>query len=261
MFGPVCFFVSVLPSQKEILTMRRPPIEEEVNAMTLQVGLVATDGVVLASDRLLGQFEGSGFSQVRTSKFLGSDRVLCCYSGDTVAEHAAYHIVSSEEFPFPLEKEALRNALIAAGNKAWREIGMPAGLHEWAPTRKVLVALGGTIPFSQLWVVHVSPSTIANEVLDKVVAGDDRNTARHFLNNYVAWPPADMSHLVVIAAHTVLAGGRENPSGVGGLEVALVPKNGRPVFLPLDRERELERISAEIHAGIRGLVCQRFSVE
>lgn len=72
---------------------------EDSNAMTLQVGLVGSDGLVLASDRLLQQTDGAGGRSVSyTSKFLQGDGVLCCWSGDSVSEWAANSIRTSQ-FP------------------------------------------------------------------------------------------------------------------------------------------------------------------
>jgi hypothetical protein len=235
--------------------MQHPSLEdiEALNSMTLQVGLLGSDGIVLASDRLVSQWEGAGFSQIRTSKMLQGDGVLCCYSGDLVSEHAANNIRSLR---FAGGKEHVRDALKDAANRAWQDIGIPGELHEWQPTRKVIVALWR--PALALWVVHVSPRSTANEVLDKVIAGDDKNTARHFFNNYVPYPPAPVDDLIGLAAHIVLTGGKENPSGVKWLEVAIVPKDGSPVFLSEEQEVDLERLSDDLDLTIKHKLSRPF---
>jgi hypothetical protein len=212
------------------------PTLEELNAMTLQVGLVGSDGVVIASDRLMSQFEGSGFTQITTSKFLSGSDSVCCYAGDIVAQHAAYHVRDSN---CRGDKEELRQTLIEAGNKAWRECGGPGGLSELGISRKVIVAFRNSP--SPLWLLQIFKTSIANEVMDKVVAGDDKNTARHFSNNYVPYPPLPISKLINLAAHVVLVGGKENPSGVRGLEVVVIPRGESPIFLSKDQEDEMEQ--------------------
>jgi hypothetical protein len=215
--------------------------------MTLQIGIVAADGLVVASDRLQGAFEGSGYTTILTSKFLQGEDVLCCWSGDSVAERAA-NIVRSLNLSGRTKKEQIRSALIEAGNRAWLDIGAPAGWHEWQPTRKLIVAIWKSA--TPLWVMHVSPTTIANPVLDKVVIGDDKNTARHFANNYIPYPPPSRADLVLLASHVILTGALENPSGVRGLEIVTIPSGGEPLFGSSDQELELVRRSEAIRESI-----------
>jgi len=224
--------------------------------MTLQVGLVGADGLVFASDRLLQQTDGQGGRSVSyTSKFLEGDAVLCCWSGDSVSEHAANIIRDVRWSEISPEKEAIRAELKRLGDHAlaekeqtWKESGQPPPLF----IRKVIVGC-----HDRLWLLEIQhPGSTANPIQDRIVAGDPQNTARYFMNKYANGSyRLSMDRLIVLAAYVVLQGADENPKGVGGLEVVVIPKGGAPIFLKNEREEELkqrcENISLAIEQHLR----------
>jgi hypothetical protein len=99
--------------------MQSPSVEnaEEGNAMTFQIGLVGSDGSVIASDTFLQQTEYGARSVGTISKFLSGQGVLCCWSGDSVAQHAA-SIVCGLNWPgIPPDKGSIEEELKAR----WRQ--------------------------------------------------------------------------------------------------------------------------------------------
>jgi len=226
---------------------------EDLNSVTLQVGLVGQDGIIMASDRLMSQHEGSGFSRLRTSKFIQGRNSICCYSGDIIAEHAANNV---RDLELTGDKEEIRQELRESGDKAWRDFGEPCGLSEFGFPRKVIVAI--PTANSPLWLIEIYAQSTANPVYDRVVAGDDKNTARHFVNNYLPYPPPPISKLIRLAAHVVLMGAKENASGVGGLEVVAIPNGGSAIFLSSDKEQELAQGFDSVYHSINEMLLQPF---
>lgn len=89
--------------------------KDTLNAMTLQVGLVGIDGLVVASDKLLQQYEMGARSVGLVSKFLRGPTAICCYAGDILAERAAYK-VRDAEWQQELDIEQVRSSLVAIGD-------------------------------------------------------------------------------------------------------------------------------------------------
>ena len=224
--------------------------------MTLQVALVGNDGTVLASDRLLQQWQHepneSAYSLSMTSKFELGNGIVCCYSGDSVAHLVAINICKL----ILSEGMDVRSALRDSASESWCQMSQsaPDGI-----VRKVIVSC----PDHSVWIVDVSGSTFVNSVLDRIVAGDIKNTARHIINNYVpfGYAPINLpiSRLVFAASHAILMGGVENPTGVGGLEVAVIPKEGPPFFLSTDQEMEIKTRSDKILKEMRDALLEPFN--
>jgi hypothetical protein len=114
----------------------------------------------------------------------------------------------------------------------------------------------------ELWLLEVGlPRSLAHPRV-RVVAGDIENTARHFINKYGQdCESQPLDRLVTLAAYTVLVAGEENPHGVRGLEIAVIPKGGAPIFLTSEEEQELKRLSDGLDAAIRERLLQPFKYQ
>ena len=235
------------------------PSAEEVNAMTLQVGLVGVDGLVVASDTLLQQVERSRSTGSISKFFKDIPGLICCYSGDTVAEGAASRIrrLWRDNPPAP---ETVQDELERIGEEAWVEHnehaarrGQPLNL---GVARKVMVAC-----YDELWLLEIGPHSLAHRRPDRVVAGDAENTAKHFINKFgTGCEHLPVNHLIMLAAYAVIVAGEENPYGVGGLEVIVIPKGGQPVILTSDQNDELRKLSRNLDALIKENLTSRFSL-
>src|ERR1700704_2778983 len=125
------------------------PSTEELNEMTFQIGLVGSDGIVMASDTLVQTFEGPGRSVSHRSKFLHGDGVVCCWSGDSVAEAAANIVRGMAWHDISPDRESIREELKIAGSEAWVEMKDLAEAYPGV-IRKVIVACHG-----MLWVLEL----------------------------------------------------------------------------------------------------------
>lgn len=229
------------------------PLTEELNEMTLQVGIIGSDGTVIASDRLVTSFEGGSFSLGHSSKFESSKSVVCCWSGDQPAIYAANYIRDIEWETIHDRETKLKEC----GNRAWQTVFGSSALPtiQRGTARKVLVSFAADC---SLWELEVSGYSLLQPVQNVAVVGDIRTTAKHFTNNYVPKSPATITELIPLAAHTILAAGRENNIGVGGIEVAILARGKTPYFLTREQELQLEALSNSIHASLGKQLLQPF---
>jgi len=95
--------------------------------------------------------------------------------------------------------------------------------------------------------------------LDREVTGDIENTCRYFMNKFANWCNLrPIAELIPLAAYTILAAGEENPHGIGGLEVYIVPTRRAAVRLNPTQEEELKVRFKKTAESIRDQLLQPF---
>jgi hypothetical protein len=216
------------------------------NIMTLQIGLVGTDGIVMASDCLMTQTDGlgvQGVSQSMSSKFRCRDQV-CCASGDnfslTVADDISGYKRQDDDYDIGWSLKQIARC-------AWERIPMGEGD---GVSRTVLVGCTSSGRYS-LWQVDLFQSPIVSECHDRIVSGAVKNNARHFINTFAPVGPAPInlpiSCLLLPAAYTIFTAGLEQPSEIAGLEIIVMP-HGRPYYrLPDSKNKELQSLAGSLH--------------
>lgn len=237
--------------------MRRPSVEE-LNAMTLQIGMVGSDGIVLASDTMVQQYENDSRSVSHCSKFFLGAEVLCCYAGDTIAERCAYGIRSHDWSPIASssEKEDTRLALIQIGNLECRKTE-----DQYGTLPNVIRKVLAVIHSNQLWLLEINgkDGSTANLIRDRAVSGDVANTCRYFMNKYANdCLVRPISELICLAAYTILAAGEENPHGVGGLEIYVIQTRKPPVLLNATQEQALKDWFKQTTKVIKNRLSRQF---
>jgi hypothetical protein len=221
--------------------------------MTLQVGLVGNDGIVLASDRLINDIEDSSRFPRFGCKFRCVNGVVCCHSGDFVAELGAREVSRSSWDGKPVVQ-----TLEDIGNGVFQYVETEYGpMSSGSAIRKVLCA----IPESGLWLLNIARISVVNPVRDRVITGDVKNTARYFFYKYAAdCTTRPVAQLIPLAAYVILAASEENRDGVGGLEVAIIPTGKDPIFLSGEQERALERDSSAIRKYLGKRLLRPFAI-
>jgi hypothetical protein len=229
------------------------PIEEE--PMTLQVGLMARDGFVIASDRKASrdfrpvttiranisrtQVRGVA-SEIRKVLVSRNKNLVCAFSGDDLSKNMADALVAS------CPKQFSDDQAIEAYFKKTAEPFMFKGTQ---PENQLLIA-GTTTPHYWLWrIFFFSGSVIVQRIHDKITGGDDANPAAYLLERFYRddMPVADLE---VLAAHFVLEG-RHFSTQIRGLDI-LISKTGKhPRFLSQKELAALQRRSDS--------ACQIFS--
>lgn len=230
------------------------PDPEEI-PVTFQIGMVGSDGVLLASDRLASQSATDGPGPYRDTfrtdkiRITESKRIAYCCAGDKLSIEAGRKIAGSIA---ELQGDyAIQQGIYSYGSEAISEERQRmAGKQPWERLRGGSLLLVTSVPSLGLWRVDIALDRnipCALKVEDKIWVGDNTTPAAFFPERYYQKRPIE--ELVFLAAHTVLTAGSMNPAGVGGLDIALCRPSGFEM-LPAERVAALERQSEKLRLQI-----------
>jgi hypothetical protein len=225
--------------------------------MTLQVGLVGQDGIVIASDkkavrdsRILPSVEGQRAS-VRSSGWKNkiclseNGQLICAYSGNDISAYIANKLVENSRESLSND-EQVRKYLSSASTK------IAEGLREdqlnLLANQQVIAAVPNILPL-KLWRVYFYPN-VRDPHVDydegKIYGGDEANSAIYIIERYYKPRIMSVNNLVLLSAHFVLEGEKLSASSVGGLDI-LIARNGcYPRFLGEDEKTILKEKSESI---------------
>lgn len=227
MLGPVW----LVPDQ------RGYPSSEDI-PVTFQIGIVGTDGVLLASDVRARSTAGFRDGISAGVDFSATTEKLFCYpefhhayciagNDNTIwrVGHCAHENIKKHGNTF-LDHETVRSLLWDSVNEICKSIG-PIGSKYYG---SMLLSYQGQQSVD-LWRVNLNGfGPGVNAVLDKTFEGDAANSAAFFLVQY--YRAAPIKQLLPLAAHCVLTAAKLNPTGVEGLEI---------VVSTLEQTRKLEK--------------------
>lgn len=239
------------------MPLRHPFLSEsELNSMTLQVGLIGSDGAVLASDTKVLVREGTFPSPSTISKIFSSEVLTCCWAGDEVSQYAAQAVVRHDWSTLLTSgnRVSMISELCKLGRESWQEYLDERGEPPYQNRTVMIVFHADT----SLWVLDVGRRSNAERYLDCRIAGDPENTARHFAKYASNCREIPVANLITLAAYTIIVAGEENPKGVGGLEVAVIPRNGPARILTASQEQELHQRASAISRRVREGILEPF---
>jgi len=220
-----------------------PQITEEV-PMTLQVAIVATDGIVVGSDRLIRNTEP--YLNCKTLTYQGSKifrddsrRVMACWSGENPSKEFAKAVIS-------LPDEQLQNlaALHELADRIFAQesekFGVGFGHSE------VLLVMARAL--DRINPVRVQGTSVCFPIYNKVIAGNTALPSVYFVERFFR-EGLTMEQLTPLIAHMISDAGRAKDSGVEGLEIVYCSEAG---LRPLDRKQisELEEMSKGLETKI-----------
>lgn len=223
--------------------------------MTFQVGLIGTDGYVLASDTKLLQIGGEAERQFRSSStttklaFNKEKGTAWCLAGDRVvilAEHKFSELLKNTNGDFSEIPDLLKKA----GKNAWRESFNGASSTRdriGYQRRMTVVKSDGTKHLG--WTLDIFETPDCQVFKDKTISGDAANLASFLTECFYPSPGRSVEQLKTLAAMTVLFGGRLNPTGVGGLEMVIC-KNGETAQVDEEEIANLELQAPALHSSI-----------
>jgi 20S proteasome alpha/beta subunit len=208
--------------------------------MTLQVGLVAKNGFVLASDRkAVRNFRKlppvEGRTRLNTSskitKILVSTngKLVCAFSGSDASAAVARRLIDScpEKFDTDAQvEEYLRKASQKNGG-------------ERPDNELVIAAIPGAQGVGRLWRILFSPSPVVQLIHDKIYGGEETNPAVYLTERYYQ-ESLSVNELASLAVHFILEGHRLSSSTVGGLDVFVSEDGNESRFLSDDEKKHLE---------------------
>lgn len=188
--------------------------------MTMQVGIVGTDGVLIASDtkwmNTPSMVRGSG-DDVRhsfnSSKIIISESrgiAVSCARNMETARHVANKIISElkdEEWPILPIEEIGTQVLSSAGER---------------DDAQCLIIFARPIPrlfLFQFAMVNGKWGPLCQKMNTKAVAGDNVNPAIFWAERYYQRRP--IRELAPLAAQVIIAAGKLNPGAISGLEITL----------------------------------------
>jgi len=201
--------------------------------MTLQVALVGTDGILLASDKKINQSAERAAYTGLTSKIRVnySRRIATCWAQYAPAADVAKQALELSDTDLLDPRGPLENL----AEKIFEEA---RGENQFAfPNGDVILVTIGELPAVHLLTVEGKQYRCSRRD-DKAIAGNNVNSALFFIQRYYKKLPID--DLTPLAAHTILSAGYVNQTGVEGLEILRCTKEGFD-FL---EEKEISALTA-----------------
>jgi hypothetical protein len=217
--------------------------------VTLQVALIGTDGIVLASDRrAVDSFHQIQTTSLTTKTIIRPDyKMAVAFSGNLKLSGAVAGKVIDSEFIIDPEKQRREIEDLAREvcerDEDYRDSSQDGEV--------LIVSVYGSRALHTLQLNPKYPKL--SQIFDKTVAGLMANTACFFAERYYRNSLVD--DLVFLAAHTILQASKLDEKRIKGLEIITCTDN-RIRRLPEDRIANLtarsEALDAKIQAGLLG---------
>lgn len=228
---------------------------EENELMTLQVGLVAKNGFVLASDRkAVRDFSELPDSRAihysvssQTTKILISEnkKLVCAFSGSKPSVLAAQRLIAS--CPDHFDNDTQVREYLAGAGKESKNVNSRGEL--------VIVGFPHLRNVASLWSVTIEAEPTVHDHSDKVFGGEETNPAVYLIESYYK-KGLPVSELVSLAAYFVCEGNRLKPSSVGGLDIFVSENDGEGRFLTDAQKEVLDTRSPLIHKQIEEIILR-----
>jgi 20S proteasome alpha/beta subunit len=216
---------------------------EILRRMTLIVGAIGKDGVVLAADtnavqhaRVECQFDDViGIGKI---VHLAKHGVAYAFAGDAFSEHAGVELNKSldggDDLRHTFDFSDIKISLERVGNMALHPIhsqhlGQPSG-----GVRQMLVVFYGLLDDPQLWRLDINSVSKATQIKDIAIIGTQGNPARFFRTYYEPYRPTE--GLSRLAAQIVLSGHKYDSLAIGGLDGAVITKSDFTQFSEKKKE-------------------------
>src|SRR5258708_21532673 len=154
--------------------------------MTFQVGLVGSDGVLLASDKRVRDVRGGLVATFDTDKIVVLDdlHLAYCFAGDLLARHAAGLIVTElRKHTHPLAQQGplLQEVLHNCAENAWHsEFRLNSGLGGNPLSGGTVTLVYRSSDGVQLWHLVVCQDSFAMPIGNKISTGELTSPAVFF---------------------------------------------------------------------------------
>jgi len=173
--------------------------------MTLQVGLVASNGFVIASDRKAsrdfkaipqGRVRGAS-SQVRKILVTPNKKLVCAFSGDDLSKNVADALVAWCPAAFASDADV---------ENYFKATSQPFIFKNSQPENQQIIVGVAAPNVSPLWrLFYYSGSAITQPIKDKIIGGDETNPANYILERFYR-AGSSVDELTMLAVHFVLEG-------------------------------------------------------
>jgi hypothetical protein len=219
-------------------------LERRLRRMTILVGMIGSDGIVLAVDQRMVREAKDGReyddkSLIRKIEHLATHHIAYAGVGDQFTWQVGRALsIRLDKNDFDFEKTGVSLEKLAVDTMKEEEDQIkecyPSGDHD-IPRALVLVFYGKQWPFPQVWglTIHQRRS-FAHLITGMVIAGAQGNLARFFGEYYRA--NTSVAALKTLAAYIVLAAGRFDSLMISGLDVALFGEDGFRLLSESEKE-------------------------
>jgi hypothetical protein len=228
--------------------------EQKLRRMTILVGMVGSDGILLATDQRTtrtasNETEFDDHADIRKIIVFEKHKVASSRVGDPVSMMVTNRIKSaldSQTFDF----SAVWPHLIYIAEAVVREENAKRDFDPSMNRTLLIVFYGEQSPeFPQLWRLRISPPYPAAELVTGItINGAIGNRARFF--DYYFEDNTSVHTLQFLAAHIVLMANRFDPLMIRGLDIALFDKTGVRL-LDEHQKSALRKRSSALDALIR----------
>lgn len=238
--------------------------------MTFQIGAIASDGIILASDTKITQTEGCRSSIESTKINISDDPVaMYCWAGDYRPGEIARHFLEAEKVSNRLGiQNEIRDGLGRAAHNVWTlDYGPKYGVDHVAELKlkhspgELMIACRGESSVG-LWKLNYHGGIDPYPVQAFAASGDAVNSAVFFLNRYYKQDRSQTTEeLLPLVSHTLVMAGLMNPTGVGGLEIAVwMNSANKPELLNAQWIARLTRQSGDFDEMIRRMLSLGCSI-
>jgi hypothetical protein len=220
----------------------------EDTPVTLQVALVGTDGIVLASDKKTVYLDDVTTTSM-TSKILVDDsRTLAlAYAGHEISQLVARRVL---EKPSALESKGPLIEVEKLAEAIYKEQITEDSPYFRTDSQLLIVQRKD---LSRFHVLRMDRKKWLAELRDtREVTGHATNTACFFTERY--YRKAPVAALKLLVAHTIITAGKISPSGIEGLEI-LVCTPEKFEFLTPEEISALEKRSQDIEGQLSHLLA------
>jgi hypothetical protein len=252
--GNITAVESILATDASFEASLRSCPSEECAPVTLQVVLLGSDGVVIASDTCAVNFNPRHPSFRTTdiiSKIVVESQLVYTFAGDECAKKVGAAVAHQlREHSEPLSAELIEK--VANGTlDEWRRNSCG---NDRVDYRKNIWVQNTDARFAIWFALHnerdgkfeAVSCPVSYDGKGRVFAGDESNPARYIVERYYdKCPTRDISSLKRLAAHVILTG-KTFSSNVSGLEMVVGNSNGFE-WVPSEEIQELVNLSSRIH--------------
>ncbi|HXX23400.1 MAG TPA: hypothetical protein VEO19_09640, partial [Terriglobia bacterium] len=174
-------------------------VREEI-PMTLQVAMVGTDGIIVASDRQVMLYDGPRATRL-SSKIIKSRSkgVVLAWSGHDIAYEISRRILNEEEkfdFEFEEDKQPIEEIARAAYSEEYE------GKHDpQSQFGEIIIVSASNL--SNFYTLKMSSERQCRltAILDKAIAGDIKNPVHFFVETY--YKKTEICNLLTLASYTI----------------------------------------------------------
>jgi len=221
--------------------------------MTILVGMVGLDGIILAADQKLvdpaeDDKDLDDCSDILKIRHLGRQKIVYAGAGDYIPWQVGRHL-GDPGFDFGAVSDSLQTLAeqtITAEKRKYTPNNFPEGIR-----RSLLVAFyGDQLPEPQLWSVKIlAPpfDCVVDRIRGIAFEGALGNRAR-FFGHY--FKPAPISKLKLLAAHIVLTAAQFDSGMIGGLDLATIDGAGCRLADEIEKQSLREK-SEKLDRSIR----------